>query len=158
MRKKGYKNLLPIQRERGYSLMLAQMKFDDHGGFWVLNFDLFVVMQARDIRPQHPLHRVPRPAHPSQVLPTSTIIVQFVILLWRGFIHVKILEWNVYKSASRLYFYVPKVYKYHRQFFASFWHVNIKYTFTPLSSFLFPCGNNNSKMQSNPLKESMLNL
>jgi hypothetical protein len=37
------------------------------------------------------------------------MIVQFVILLRRGFIHAKILEWNVNKSASRLYVYAPKV-------------------------------------------------
>jgi hypothetical protein len=29
-----------------------------------------------------------------------TMIVQFVILLWRGFNHVKLLDWNVNKSAS----------------------------------------------------------
>ncbi len=37
------------------------------------------------------------------------MIVQFVMLLWRGFIYVKILEWNVNKSASRLYVGAPKV-------------------------------------------------
>ena len=31
------------------------------------------------------------------------MIVQFVILLWRGFNHVKILDWNVNKSASPYY-------------------------------------------------------
>jgi hypothetical protein len=44
-----------------------------------------------------------------QLKSLSTIIVQFVILLWRGFIPLKILEWNVNKSASRLYVYAPKV-------------------------------------------------
>jgi hypothetical protein len=39
----------------------------------------------------------------------STMIVQFLILLLRGFIHVKILEWNANKSASRLYVYAPSV-------------------------------------------------
>jgi hypothetical protein len=38
-----------------------------------------------------------------------TVIVQFVILLWRGFNHVKILDWNVDKSAGRLYINAPKV-------------------------------------------------
>jgi hypothetical protein len=38
-----------------------------------------------------------------------TMIVQFVILLWRGFNHVKILDWNVNISASRLYINAPKV-------------------------------------------------
>jgi hypothetical protein len=38
-----------------------------------------------------------------------TVIVQFVILLWRGFNHVKILDWNVNKSASRIYINAPKV-------------------------------------------------
>jgi hypothetical protein len=37
------------------------------------------------------------------------MIVQFIILLWRGFNHVKILDWNVNKSASRLYINAPKV-------------------------------------------------
>jgi hypothetical protein len=32
----------------------------------------------------------------------STMIVRFVILLWRGFIHVKIHEWNVNKTATSL--------------------------------------------------------
>ncbi len=32
----------------------------------------------------------------------SGLAGQFVIFLWRGFIYVKILEWNVKKSASRL--------------------------------------------------------
>jgi hypothetical protein len=38
-----------------------------------------------------------------------TMIVQFVILLWLGFNHVKILDWNVNKSASHLYINAPKV-------------------------------------------------
>ncbi len=38
-----------------------------------------------------------------------TMIVQFVILVWRGFNHVKILDWNINKSASRLYINAPKV-------------------------------------------------
>ena len=54
------------------------------------------------------------------------MFVQFVILLWRGF-YVKILEWNVNNSASRLYVYAPKVVQYHLQFFADFTRVNIKY-------------------------------
>ncbi len=32
-----------------------------------------------------------------------------VIVLGRGFIYVKIIEWNANKSASRLYVYAPKV-------------------------------------------------
>jgi hypothetical protein len=35
--------------------------------------------------------------------------LQFVILLRSGFNHVKILDWNVNKSASRLYIDAPKV-------------------------------------------------
>ncbi len=38
-----------------------------------------------------------------------TLFVQFVIVLWRGFIFVKIFAWNVNKSARRLYVYAPKV-------------------------------------------------
>ncbi len=34
----------------------------------------------------------------------STMIVQFVILLWRSFIYVKILEWNVNKSPKFRFF------------------------------------------------------
>jgi hypothetical protein len=37
------------------------------------------------------------------------MIVQFIILLWPGFNHVKILDWNVNKSARRLYNNAPKV-------------------------------------------------
>jgi hypothetical protein len=36
-------------------------------------------------------------------------VVQFLILLWRDFIYVKIPEWEGNKSASRLYVYAPKV-------------------------------------------------
>jgi hypothetical protein len=36
----------------------------------------------------------------------STLIVQFVILLWRRYIYAKILEWNVNKSASRIYVFL----------------------------------------------------
>ncbi len=36
-------------------------------------------------------------------------IVQLITVLWRGFIYVKIIEWNVNKSASRLYVYLPTV-------------------------------------------------
>ncbi len=34
--------------------------------------------------------------------------VQFVILLWRDFIYVKIPEWDANESAGRLYYYAPK--------------------------------------------------
>ncbi len=37
------------------------------------------------------------------------MIVQFVILLWRDVIYVKIPEWDAKKSASRLYIYAPRV-------------------------------------------------
>ncbi len=37
------------------------------------------------------------------------MVIQFVILLWRDFNHVKILDWNVNKSDSRLYINAPKV-------------------------------------------------
>jgi hypothetical protein len=52
------------------------------------------------------------------------------------FIYVKILEWNVNKSAIRLYVYAPKV-EHHLQFFADFTRVNIKYIFTLLSPYFF---------------------
>ncbi len=57
------------------------------------------------------------------------------IILRRGFIYVKILEWNVNKSASRLEVYAPKVELYNLQFFADFTRMNIKYIFTPLNSY-----------------------
>jgi hypothetical protein len=38
----------------------------------------------------------------------NLMIVQFVILLWRDFMYVKIPEWDTNKSASRLYFNAPK--------------------------------------------------
>jgi hypothetical protein len=41
--------------------------------------------------------------------PIHTMIALFVVILWRGFNHVKILDWNVNKSPSRLYFNAPKV-------------------------------------------------
>jgi hypothetical protein len=56
--------------------------------------------QALDADPD-PQHYICRGLH--------TMIVQFVILLWRGFTYVKIPEQNVNKSASRLYVYAPKV-------------------------------------------------
>jgi hypothetical protein len=37
------------------------------------------------------------------------MIVQFVILLWRDFIYVKIPNSDANKSARRLYVYTPKV-------------------------------------------------
>jgi hypothetical protein len=71
--------------------------------------------------------------------PTKKLIVQFVILLWRGFNHVKILDWNVNKSASRLYINAPRVeqYQYNLQSFTCPTRVDIKYILTPGSSYLF---------------------
>ncbi len=65
------------------------------------------------------------------------MIVQLVILLWRGFNHVKILDWNVNKSASRLCINAPKLEYYLLQSFTCLIRVNIKYVFTPGSPYLF---------------------
>jgi hypothetical protein len=62
----------------------------------------------------------------------STIIVLFAILLLHGFIHVKILEGSVNKSASSLYVYTPKVEEYHLQFLARFGRVNINNAYSRL--------------------------
>jgi hypothetical protein len=61
------------------------------------------------------------------------------ILLWCGFDNVKILDWNVNKSGSRLYINAPKVeqYQYHLQSFTCLTRVDIKYILTPGSSYLF---------------------
>jgi hypothetical protein len=68
----------------------------------------------------------------------STLNVQFIILQWRGFIYVKILELNVDKSASRLYVLrarggvVP-----HSVLCWLFWCEHQIHIHTSLSSYLF---------------------
>ncbi len=63
----------------------------------------------------------------------STIIIQFVILLWRGLIHVKILKWHVKKI--RHFTFTRQ--RWSSTTFNSLLAFDIKYTFTPLSSYLF---------------------
>jgi hypothetical protein len=77
----------------------------------------------------------------------STMIIQFVILLWCGFIHVKILKWHVKKIRH---------FTFTRQRWSSttfnsllafdMWTSNLH--FTPISSYLFPCGNNSFTVYS----------
>ncbi len=73
----------------------------------------------------------------------STMIVQFIILLCRSFIYVKILEWNVSKSACRFYINAPKVEQYHFQLALLVRTSNI-YSHLAAPTFI-PCGNNTYK-------------